>query len=102
MEMSAGAVGGWGWLGGCGGPDGCGELPGTAAGLGALTWIRLPSRLRCLVTNALTTWAATGAAAVAPQPPCSHSTATTMSGLRRGAMPTNQALARSAPVRSEE
>src|ERR1700742_3247496 len=29
-----------------------------------------------------------------PQPPCSHRTATTMSGLRRGATPTNHAFAR--------
>ena len=51
-----------------------------------------------LSTKALMTWAASGAEASAPQPPCSTSTATTMSGLRRGAMPTNHALARSAPL----
>src|SRR6266436_5034928 len=68
------------------------------AGCGMAAMRRLLSRLRCLVTKALMTFAATGAEASAPQPPCSHSTATTMSGLRRGAMPTNQALARSAPL----
>ncbi len=69
-----------------------------SAGLGVSAMRRLLSRLRCLVTKALMTCAATGAEASAPQPPCSHSTATTMSGLRRGAMPTNQALARSVPL----
>ena len=42
--------------------------------------------------------AARGADASAPQPPCSTRTTTAISGLRRGATPTNQALARSAPV----
>src|SRR5579871_5264106 len=58
---------------------------------------RLFASLRCLVTKALITCAATGAEP-APHPPCSHRTATTMSGLRRGAIPTNHAFARSFPV----
>src|SRR5260370_40361756 len=74
------------------------DVVGVVWGLGVSAMRMLLSRLRCLVTKALMTFAATGAEASAPQPPCSHSTATTMSGLRRGAMPTNQALARSAPL----
>src|ERR1700723_694645 len=74
------------------------DVVGVASGFGVPARRRLLSCLRCLVTKALMTFAATGAEASAPQPPCSHSTATTMSGLRRGAMPTNQALARALPV----
>src|SRR5665213_4264801 len=50
-----------------------------------------PARLRCLLTKASITCAAS-LAELLPQLPCSHKTATTMSGLRRGVMPTNQAL----------
>src|SRR5438067_819429 len=52
---------------------------------------RLLSRLRCLVTNVLITCAAS-LAELLPQFPCSQRTATTISGLRRGAIPTNHAL----------
>ena len=68
---------------------------GWVMGGGAVSAMRrLLSRLRCLVTKVLMTCAAS-LAELLPQFPCSHSTATTMSGLRRGAMPTNQALGRS-------
>src|SRR5438045_6734401 len=60
-----------------------------AGGVSAMR--RLLSCFRCLVTKALITCAASFAELL-PQFPCSHRTATTMSGLRRGAMPTNHAL----------
>ena len=56
---------------------------------------RLLFRRRCLSTKASMTCAASYGAETDPQPPCSHRTATAMSGLRRGAIPTNQELGRS-------
>src|ERR1700755_2768837 len=61
------------------------------AGSGVVAMRMLLSRLRCLLTKASMIWEAS-LAELLPQLPCSQSTATTMSGLRRGAMPTNQAL----------
>src|SRR6185437_6271198 len=70
---------------------------GLSPGWGPSARRRLPARLRCLVINAFTTCAATGADP-APHPPCSHNTATTISGFLRGDIPTNQAFARSLPA----
>src|ERR1700677_5176119 len=73
---------------------GVGGLVGVGSGLagwGVSAMRRLLLRLRCFSTKVLMTCAAS-LAELLPQFPFSHRTATTISGLRRGAMPTNQAL----------
>ena len=61
------------------------------AGGGVSAMRRLLSRLRCFSRKVLMTCAAS-LAELLPQFPFSQRTATTMSGFRRGAMPTNQAF----------
>ncbi len=72
-------------------PVPAGVADAVVVGLGISAMRMLFSRLRCLVTKASMIWAPS-LAEFEPQSPFCQSTATTISGLRRGAMPTNHAL----------